>query len=171
MAIFAYIGYERGVSKEIISTAGIILGIFAFYEFDNLLRNTLLAGFAPEQKFFIQCFLFGLLIYASYHTRAIIGGRGRGGRSPVQGKVIGMLFGLVNGYLIAGTIWYFLELNRIGGLGAPYPLDPYVTVPQVGSISAQWLSYLPLVILAPNGTDELLVLAVIVLFVIVLVVM
>ena len=45
MAIFfAIIGFLRGWNREVIATAGIILGLFALFQFDSLIRGVLLAN-------------------------------------------------------------------------------------------------------------------------------
>ncbi len=52
MAVFfAFIGFLRGWNKEIISTAGIVLGLFALFQFDTILRGTLLANVSRDQVF------------------------------------------------------------------------------------------------------------------------
>ncbi len=55
MAIFfAIIGFLRGWTKEIVSTAGIILGLFALFQFDTLIRGTLLANVGRDQVFIVS---------------------------------------------------------------------------------------------------------------------
>ena len=99
---FGIIGFLRGWSKELISMAGIILGLFALFQFDNLLRGTLLRGVALDQVFFIQTGIFVAIVFFAYQTRAL--GRGnREGRSSFQESALGALVGLVNGYLIWGS--------------------------------------------------------------------
>jgi len=166
---FAYIGFNRSLSKELISLSGVILGLFTLHQFDTLIRQTLLAGLSVSQVFFVQCIIFLVIVFFAYQTRVKIGG-GTGGRDPLQAKVLGAIVGGVNGYLISGTIWYFLDINRTSA--NTYPLDPFITAPVVGSVSAQTVSNLPLYVLAqgPGSNGDLLSLAVIVLFVIVLVV-
>jgi hypothetical protein len=176
---FAFIGYSRGLSKETISMAGIILGLFALHQFDPLIRGTLLANLPPDQRFYMQSILFLGVVFFAYQTRALIGSdasRARSGGNPegrdnLQSSVLGGIVGFVNGYLIFGTLWYFLDINRLPG-GNNYPLAPYVVVPFPGSSSAAAVGSLPLYVLAggPGGTGDLLALAVIVLFLIVLVV-
>lgn len=174
---FAFTGFTRGVSKEMISTAGIILGLFALHQFDSLIRGTLLAGLPPDQKFYVQSALFLMVVFFAYQTRALIGGeaaRARSGnpdgRDNLQASALGSIIGFVNGYLIMGTLWYFLDINRLSNNA--YPLDPYVVAPPGGSPSAEAVASLPLYVLAggPSGSGDLLALAVIVLFLIVLVV-
>ena len=176
MAVFfGYVGFVRGWSKEIISMAGIILGLFALHQFDTLVRGVLLANLPPEQIFYIQSALFLAIVFFAYQTRALIGSdstRARGGgRDNLQSSVLGGIVGFANGYLIIGTLWYFLDINRVAGTNV-YPLDPHVVAPANGTAAADFVQALPLYMLAggPGGPGDLLALSVIVLFLIVLIV-
>ena len=171
---FAYVGFSRGWSKEIISMSGIILGLFALREFDGVLRGMLFANLPPEQTFLLQSVLFIIIVFISYETRALIAGEverarrsERQGRDSMQTGVLGAIVGFGNGYLIAGSLWYFLDINKIGVV---YPLDPYVVAP-VGEAGAAAVQSLPLNMLTAQGAGgDLLSLAVIVLFLVVLLV-
>lgn len=168
MAIFfAIIGFLRGWNKEIVATAGIVLGLFALFQFDTLLRGTLLANVSRDQVFFVQTGIFIAIVFFAYQTRSVMGAdlnRVREGRDALQNSVLGGLLGFLNGYLIWGSIWYFMDINE-------YPLAPYVIAPSPGSPSAQTQNILPLVLLGggPGGSGDLLAVAVIVLFVFVLI--
>ncbi len=161
---FAIIGYLRGWNKELISMAGIILGLFALFQFDSLLRGTLLAGVGQREVFLVQSTLFIVIVFFAYQTRAL--GRTRPeGRDSLQEGILGSIVGFINGYLIWGSLWYFLDINQ-------YPLSPWIVAPSPGSPSDQARDLLPLVILGGgvNGDGNLLAIAVIVLFLFVLVV-
>ncbi len=166
MAIFfGIIGFLRGWNKELISTAGIVLGLFALYQFDSLIRGTLLAGVSRDQVFFVQALIFLAIVYFAYQTRSILGEdirRRNEGRDRFQESILGGIVGFVNGYLIWGSLWYFMDINE-------YPFAPYIIAPSPGSPSDQARNLLPLVILGGGGNGDLLAVAVIVLFVIVLV--
>ena len=69
--VFGVIGYMRGLSKEMISLAGIILALFALFQFDGLLRETLLANLPPAQIFIVQCFIFIGIVFFAYQTNAL----------------------------------------------------------------------------------------------------
>lgn len=167
--LFGYIGFSRGWNKEIIAMSGIILGLFALHQFDDLIRDTLLATVPADQKFFVQSLIFGVIVFFAYQTRALIGSeaaraRGQDGRDQLQTNILGALVGLTNGYLIWGSLWYFMDINN-------YPLAPYIVRPPAGTPSAATVPQLPLYVLAggPGGSGDLLALAVIGLFLIVLI--
>jgi uncharacterized membrane protein required for colicin V production len=169
--LFGYIGFTRGWNKELIATSGIILGLFTLFQFDDVLTN-LLVSFPPEQAFALRAIIFSTIVFFAYQTRALIGedatrarSSGSDGRDNLQSSVLGGLVGALNGYLIWGTLWYFQHVEN-------YPLSPYISAPQPGSPSANFVDSLPLYILAggPGGAGNLLAAAVIVLFLIVLIV-
>jgi hypothetical protein len=175
VVFFAFMGLQRGWTKEIISMSGVILGLFALHQFDTVIRQQLLAAFTPDMKFYFQTALFLIIVFFAYQTRALIGSdaraaQGGDGRDALQTRVLGGIVGGVNGYLISGSVWYFLHINRDLGTGV-YPLDPYVIAPSAGSLSAENLANLPLFVLAqgPGTAGDLLSLMVIILFIVVLV--
>lgn len=166
---FAVIGYLRGWNKEIISTAGIVLGLFALFQFDALLRGTLLVNVGRDQVFLVQTIIFAVIVFFAYQSRVITGldarrDRDRDGRDRVQESILGGILGFINGYLIWGSIWYFMDINQ-------YPFAPYIIAPSPGSPSAEARNLLPLVLLGggPGGSGDLLAVAVIILFVVVLI--
>jgi hypothetical protein len=161
---FAIIGAIRGWNKEIISLAGVILATFALFQFDSLLRGVFLASVPHDQAFFVQIGLFGVIVYFAYQTRGPNVSQERGPRrNRFQDAVLGALLGALNGYLIWGAVWYFLDIND-------YPLGPLIVAPAPGSISDQNLGAIPLVLLggAAGGSTELLTIIVIILFLFVL---
>ena len=76
------------------------------------------------------------------------------------------MLGALNGYLIWGTVWYFLDIND-------YPLSPLIIAPDPGSISAQNIGALPLALIggAAGGSTEILTIVVILIFLSVMFVM
>lgn len=174
MAIFfGYIGMLRGWTKELIASSGIILGLFALYQFDTLLRVQLLGALPNDQRFYIQSFIFIVIVFFAYQTRAVVGSeanraRGGDGRDPLQNRVLGAIVGFANGYMIGGSIWYFLDINRLPT--GQYPLAPHVIAPLPGTASAAAIPNLPLYLLTQGGANgDLLSLLVVILFIVVLV--
>jgi hypothetical protein len=160
---FSIVGMIRGWNRELVTLAGIILSLFALFQFDALVRGVLLASVPNDQVFFVDIFLFGLILYLTYRTRGGFVSGGGPRRSRIQEAILGGLVGALNGYLIWGAVWYFLDINE-------YPLSPLVIAPAPGSISAENLNAIPLVLLggAAGGSTEVLTIIVIVLFLFVL---
>ncbi|MFW5708719.1 MAG: hypothetical protein ACOCX5_00730 [Chloroflexota bacterium] len=162
-AFGACLGFIRGWNREIIGTAGIILGSFALFQFDALIRGTLLLTFPREQAFFIQLAVFLIIVFFAYQNRMFE--PDRRDENSIQSGILGGLVGFANGYLIGGAIWYFMDINE-------YPFAPAVLAPASGSPSAESINAIPLVILSggAGGSGDLLLVGVIVLFLIVLIV-
>lgn len=158
---FGIIGYRRGWNKEIVATAGIILGVFAIYQFDDLIRQRLLGSAPRDQVFVIQSLMFSVIVFFAYQTRAL--GKGEN-RDRLQTSVLGGLMGLINGYMVWGTLWYLMDINS-------YPLSPYISAPAAGTTNAAVIAQIRSVIEGgTGGNGEPLTLAVILLFLIVLIV-
>ncbi|MGD1995329.1 MAG: CvpA family protein [Anaerolineae bacterium] len=123
IGFFGIIGLMRGWTKEIIATAGIVLALFAL---STLEETNTIGSFIPQnatsaQQFGIRAGLFILIVFFSYQTPAVAETVSRGkltakARAAIQERILGLIIGLVNGYLIAGTIWYYLRMQ-----GYPFP--------------------------------------------------
>ncbi len=170
VAFFALIGTLRGWTREIVATSGLVLSLFALNQFGFFLISLL--GAAAEagaggvdidsvrrQQFFILSTVHLLIAFFSYQGPAFAGRAVRERlrvRDSLQDKVLGALVGAVNGYLIVGTIWTFLEY-QVGPagytqlpLGIPYPFDPMsVARPILESPALALMEKLPLPLLAP----------------------
>lgn len=169
VGVFTVIGWSRSWTKEIIALAGITLGLFALHQFDIALREQLLALLPAQGKFLVQTGILLLIAFFAYQTRALVGGGApprddEGGRDPLQARVLGGFVGAINGYLVSGSVWYFMHINE-------YPLSPFIEAPAEGSLSLSTVNNLPLYVLAsgPGSQGDLLTLLVIVLFVVVLI--
>lgn len=160
---FGIIGVMRGWNKEVISMAGILLALFALFQFDNILRGIILATVPNDQVFLVQVGLFIVVVYFAYQSRSLITPRGRSANSRLTNGLLGAMMGAINGYLIWGSVWYFLDING-------YPFEPIVIAPSPASISAQNIGSIPLVLLGGGvgGSGELLTIALILLFLLVI---
>jgi len=160
--IFGYIGFSRGWNKEIIATAGIVLALFALFQFDDLLTS-LFINLQQEHAFLIRTLFLTVVTFFAYQNRSVIGSTSTRGsnRDSLQTSVLGGLVGVFNGYLIWGSLWYFMDV-------ANYPLQPYISAPVPGTASADFVGSLPLYL---DPTGNLLAAAMIGLFIVVLIVL
>lgn len=168
VAFFALIGSLRGWTREVVATAGLILSLFALNQFGYFIVSLLGARADPavvspdavrRQQFYILSLLHIAIAFFSYQGPALAGARVTDRlrvRDSLQDKVLGAIIGAINGYLIFGTLWAFLEYQvQPGGYtllppGIPYPFDTTTLVrPPAGSPIYSLIGRLPLPLLAP----------------------
>lgn len=125
--IIVMIGFVRGYVKELGVTIMVMAAIFVLIFLDEQITRALnvVAGDIlgiPEgdgttrAQFFVifYCVLFISIVFASYAGRTFsFSGKPA---PPPQGPIITLAVGLLNAYLISGTIWYFLD-----EYGYPFP--------------------------------------------------
>jgi len=141
--IFAVIGAMRGWAKEILVTFGVILSIFLLTLVDKFapgLQKTLIKE-GKETFFWVQFALTAGFVIFGYQSPSLprISESPRLIRGSVQDIILGVLFGSINGFLIFGTIWFYLH-------DAGYPLD-YILSPEkgtaLGDAALKMIKYLP----------------------------
>lgn len=164
--LFAVIGYMRGWTKELIATAGIVLALFTLKQFEALVIDPLTDG-RQAPKFYLQAAILLLIAFFAYQTppeRLARGGQIRNPRESLQDGILGALVGALNGYLLFGSLWWYMD-------NLEYPLSPFITPVAPGSPSAELVDALPLswMLSADGGLLSLLMIALFV-FVIVVVV-
>lgn len=164
--MFAIVGFLRGWTKEVVATAGIILALFASQQLSTILIEPLIQGAKPEQAFYLYSLLLLVITFFAYQTPGTAArlseGRMWGGRREgLQERLLGMIVGGINGYLIFGSIWFYLFK-----FDYPVALAPYIIAPPPGSASAAFVNALPLNFLAQSN---LLTILVIVLFLFVII--
>jgi hypothetical protein len=160
---FGIIGSLRGWTREVIATSGLILSLFAINQFGHLFLGLAPTGGATpveRQRFYYLAILHLLIAFFSYQGPAFAGAR-LGERLRVrdtfQDKLLGLIVGSLNGYLIIGALWSFLEYRiQAAGqwlqlpIGEPYPFDPTILMrPDVTSELGTLMGRLPLPLLEP----------------------
>ena len=68
IAMFAVVGFLRGWTKEIVATAGIILALFALWQFQAILLEQLTQSASQDQKFYFYTIPFILITFFAYQT-------------------------------------------------------------------------------------------------------
>ena len=127
--LFAVVGAMRGWSKEIMVTFSVILAIFLVVVLETyvpLVRNVM-ATASPAALFWIQSSIILLLAFFGYQTPNIKGLAGaRFARDKFQDALLGFILGAINGYLIFGSIWFYMDQ-------AGYPFPNIIAPPPDGS--------------------------------------
>ena len=143
IALFAIIGAMRGWAKELLVTFSIILAMFTMNVLENwvpFFQDTISTG-TPQTVFWLRTAILSALVFAGYQTPRIprLADSGRFVRNLLQDGLLGVFLGGVNGFLIFGTIWYYLDV-------AGYPFA-FVTAPDTataaGTAAARLLAILP----------------------------
>ena len=76
----------------------------------------------PAQQFYIYTGLLMLMTVAGYAGPAMSGRlAGASARETLQDIVLGFIIGAVNGYLIVGSIWFFMDAAGYGIWGVAQP--------------------------------------------------
>jgi len=154
LAIFTFgiIGYLRGFDKELIALAGIVLSIFTLVQFNTFFTSVAAGAGNPNRTlFYFQAFVILTVTFFAYQTppgRFVVSG-GRRARDRLQSQLLGGLAGGFNGYMVFGTLWYYLDEKG-------YPLDS-ITPPTLGTSSADLIDALPLTWLLQGNLLTLLV--------------
>jgi hypothetical protein len=181
IGLFAIVDMQRGWTRAVIATAGLVLSLFAINQFMPIVFNAL--GYFDQafddtvwrREIFMLAGLHLFVAFFSYAGPTITGSRLAGRlkiRDNIQDKILGLLVGSVNGYLVVGTLLSFLQyhLTREGWVVTdplPYPFSDEVLrrTAQINEIS----QYLPIPLLTNN--PYLLPVLLVLLFLFVLIVM
>ncbi len=164
--LFSLSGSLRGWHRELIATSGIILALFAINQFGFQLLNLFgwtTAGLgeatAARRSFYLFAGTLIIITFFSYQGPTLssaIGARLRIEKS-LGNKMLGFVIGAINGYLVIGGIWAFLEYFTTGmaawiqySPGVPYPFPPeIITRPGVDQAAANIIANLPIPFLSP----------------------
>lgn len=116
--VFALIGLGRGFLRELGTTTVMMVLLFFLSRFDPYLDRGMVRGITmvsesvtTQEVLATKCGVLTFVVVAaafvSYHgeTLAFSGELPTG----VQRVVLGLLVGTLNGYLIAGSVWYYMD--------------------------------------------------------------
>ncbi len=137
--VFAVIGLMRGWAKELLVAFSVILA---------LALNFLVKAYIPVVKdlpdesielFWIRSITLVALVYFGYQTVAVVPHlASKATRERLQDALFGFFLGALNGYLIAGTILFYLDQAHY-----PYPnIVSAPTGPLLNTINVM-MAYMP----------------------------
>jgi len=137
--LFAVIGLLRGWAKELIVSFSVILA---------LALNLLLKQYVPIVKdlpddsislFWVRSLIVVALVYFGYQTVALVPHlASKATRERLQDALFGAILGAINGYLVAGTLLFYVVL-------AKYPYPNIISAPPAALATsiAQMMAYMP----------------------------
>jgi uncharacterized membrane protein required for colicin V production len=154
--LFAIIGGMRGWAKEILVSFSVILALTLTKLLESyvpFVRDVL-----PHQSsilFWLRTLIMIVLVFFGYQTVNIQRFAAKMTREKIEHTILGVVIGAINGYLIAGSIWFYLA-------DAKYPFS-MITAPDdktaMGKMALALLQYMPPHLLGIPGIYFAVVLA------------
>lgn len=149
--LFGIIGALRGWAKELLVAFSVILGRFIEFVMLNymflvsdVLKDMVMSN--PKGWFYARTLLFILMISFGYATTAISSALGdKARKEKLQDTLLGFFLGVINGVLIAGFLWGFLDQEGYTIWGIIPPIDN-AWIGVVQSLLNDWLAGPPLFI-------------------------
>lgn len=141
--LFAIIGAMRGWAKELMVTFSVMLALFiltVLQTYIPIVRQTM-AAVGGSAFFWFRMTMVVMLVFFGYQTpniRAIAGARFA--RERLQDTLLGFMIGGINGYLIVGTLWWYMH-----DAGYPFPniIIPPIAGTDMGEAAMRLLPLLP----------------------------
>jgi uncharacterized membrane protein required for colicin V production len=126
LLLFALIGAMRGWAKELLVTFSVVLCMFLL-EVVNRYFPAPVRGFFDQPntstEFWVRAFLLVSLAFFGYQTPNIpkLSG-GKFARDKFADSLLGFFIGMVNGFFIVGSLWFYLA-------DSGYPFKNVITRP------------------------------------------
>lgn len=145
VVLFAVIGAMRGWAKELLVTSAVVLGLFL-----NAILETYIEPYRaamvlqpPGTQFVVRALVLIMLAFFGYQTPNLRALQPKVARERIEEILLGLVLGALNGYLIVGSIWFYLHQSG-------YPTD-LIIQPAEGSDLAlqieQMVKFLPPMVL------------------------
>lgn len=136
------VGGLRGWAKEILVLFSMVLALFI----SNILRSfvpgflTAMDAQQPLVRFWLWSAFFLVMAFFGYQSPSLSGylAQKTAMRDRLQNGMLGACMGMLNGYLLVGTIWYHLHITG-------YPTGLGVTPPDnvIQNLVATYMQYMP----------------------------
>jgi len=111
VTLAAVIGAMRGWAKELLVIFSGVLAIFIILVMETyvgFVRGVIQAG-GTSAEFWVRTSIILLLAFFGYQTPKIKAIAGAARREQVRDSLLGIGFGAINGWLIIGSIWAYLD--------------------------------------------------------------
>jgi uncharacterized membrane protein required for colicin V production len=139
LIFFGFIGASRGWAKEVLVVASVILALAAITLLADLLNLDDLVNNATIW-YWISVFILTIMVIFGYQSPKMQRiARATEKRAQIGERILGYLMGMVSGYFVVGTYWYFSN-------AANYPLiNEYIRPPasNFAEVTERVLAILP----------------------------
>jgi len=139
--LFAVMGSIRGWAKELLVIFSVILALALIAILETLIpvvSDTLAAN--QNLRFWVRTGILLLMTFFGYQSPKIsLLARASERRDQIQDTLLGLILGAVSGYMVVGSLWYFI--NDVGYF-PPAILAPTNATP-LGQSALRMLQWLP----------------------------
>ena len=147
--LFGLIGAMRGWAKELLVIFSVVLSLFLVYvlesftpyliPFEEVLSKV--ENFTPgmsfgslplpiqdelKMQFWSRAAIVAVLAFFGYQTPRLAVLQNKARRERIQDILLGVVLGLVSGFFIIGSLWFYMA-------AAQYPFSPQILPPQAGT--------------------------------------
>lgn len=117
LILFGFIGASRGWAKEVLVIASVILALAAVTLLEDLLKLDQLVKSATVWYWIRTLILFGLVLFGYQSPKVSRISRATEKRGVIGDWLFGFLMGMISGYFVIGTAWYFSEAANYPVIG------------------------------------------------------
>jgi uncharacterized membrane protein required for colicin V production len=134
--LFAVIGAMRGWAKELMVSFSVITALAVNYLLKRYIPIVQALPDNSSSLFWVRGLILVGLVYFGYQTVVAIPRlASKAARERLQDSLFGVVLGAVNGYLIAGTLLFYLDQ-------AAYPYPNIVSAPPAGTPLAESVAFM-----------------------------
>ena len=142
IVVFALIGAIRGWAKELLVTFSVFMALFCITVLENFVDpiKTYLANIEITSQVWLRMFVMTLIVFFGYQTPNFprMSENNRFIREKFQDVILGFILGGINGFLIFGSLWYFLHVANY-----PFPIIiPPIAGTPAGDAALQLIPFL-----------------------------
>jgi hypothetical protein len=154
--LFAIVGGMRGWAKELLVAFSVILALALNHVIRRYIPIAAAMSEADVTLFWVRTIVLLVLVFFGYQTVITISRlASKAARERLQDTLFGVILGAFNGYLIAGTILYYMHV-------ANYPFERVIARPQDPALLQtvnQMMLYMPPQLLGEPGIYFAVILA------------
>jgi uncharacterized membrane protein required for colicin V production len=119
--LFAIIGAMRGWAQELLVTFSVILAFFLIHVLENIVLKKYggdMINDQSAQQFWLRVFIVFMLVFFGYQSPRISRFAAAVKKDKISDSFLGFFLGGINGYLFAGTLWFYMAY-------ANYPFEVF----------------------------------------------